>query len=161
MITYILEVRMADSELIITDEMEQIINECTQKANSTIVSQREKRTFSVIGRKDEYTLMVSLTSRDATNPTRSLSTLSRKVLENDTMSQLLAGHTPNGSVFKAQLIESADSKITFLPDTEIVSEILKIFFDTDSLPREKELSRKFAEEIRNIVIDYKNQKDNL
>ena len=62
-----------------------IISECTSAANDTVVSKREKRTYSVLGRKDndEYTIQIQLTTKNPVNPTRSLSTLARKVIENE------------------------------------------------------------------------------
>ena len=161
MITYNLEVSFADSKLEITDEIEKIIAECTKPANETTVSQREKRTFTVTGRKDENTIFIQIITRNPVNPTRSLSTLARRVLENDAMSKILKGHTPNGSVFKAKLINSTDSEITYLPDTEIVSNVVSIFFKNDYTSREKEIAETAAEKIRDIVIDYVNKKNNL
>ena len=164
MITYLLNVRMADSLLKINDKMLSIITECTSSANETVVSRREKRTFKVLGRinNDEYYIQIQLTSRDSCNPTRSLSTLSRKVLENEYMSQILEGHTPNGSVFKAELVDTDEhSSITYKSDPEIVSEIISIFFDDKKNDKEKELASDTAEIIRSTILNYINTKNNL
>lgn len=164
MITYLLNVRMADLSLKITDEMLSIIRECTLLANETVVSKREKRTFKVIGRNDndEYSIQIQLTSKNPCNPTRSLSTLSRKVLENDYMSKILEGHTPNGSVFKSGLIDTDEHcSITYKSDPEIVSEIISIFFDDKKSTKEKELASDTAEIIRSIILNYINTKNAL
>ena len=164
MITYLLNVRMADSSLKINDKMLSIITECTLSANKTVVSKREKRTFKVLGRNnnDEYSIQIQLTSKNSCNPTRSLSTLSRKVLENDYMSQILEGHTPNGSVFKSELIVTDEhSSITYKSDPEIVSEIISIFFEDQKNAKEKELASDTAEIIRSTILNYINTKNSL
>ena len=164
MITYLLNVRMADSALKINEKMLSIISECTAMANDTIVSKREKRTFEVLGRvnNDEYTIQIQLSSKNACNPTRSLSTLSRKVLENNYMSEILEGHTPNGSVFKAELVNTDEhSAITYKSDPEIVSEIISIFFDKQMSAKGKDLASNTAEIIRGTVLDYINKKNSL
>ncbi len=164
MISYLLSVKMADQTLEITDKMIEEITKCTTAANNTVVSKREKRTFKVIGREgnDPYTIQIQIISKNAINATRSLSTLSRKVTENEYLSKILEGHSPNGSVFKAtQLDKDENYAITFRTDTDIVSEIISIFFSTDMLPKEKELASNTAAEIRRITLDYINQKMGL
>lgn len=163
MITYILNVKMADTSLKIDDKMLSIISECTSAANDTVVSKREKRTYSVLGRKDndEYTIQIQLTTKNPVNPTRSLSTLARKVIENEYMSKLLEGHTPNGSVFKSEIVNESEDSVIYISDTEIMSEIISIFFNNDLLPKEKTLASDTAESIRSIIIDYVNAKKTL
>lgn len=41
-------------------------------------------------------------------------------------------------------------------DTDITSEIINIFFKKDYLPSQRELVEHTAEQIRNIIIQYKN-----
>ncbi len=164
MITYILSVKMADPSLKIDDKMLSIIKECTIAANETVVSRREKRNFEVLGRyeNDEYTIQVRLTSKNSCNPTRSLSTLSRKVLENEYMSKILEGHTPNGSVFKSKIIDTDEySTITYKSDPEIVSEVISIFFNDKMTTAEKDLASDTAEIIRKTVLNYINTKKEL
>ena len=98
MINYYLELSMADKKLPITERMRDELCECCKQASNTVVARREKRTYSIIGRKDEYTLYMTLTSRNEVLPNRSLSTLTRRVTANEYMKKLLVGHTPNGSV---------------------------------------------------------------
>lgn len=159
--TYTLEVRMADNTLKISDEMMEIIDSCTEGANSTTVSKREKRSFKVIGRQDENSILITITTRGSINPTRSLSTLSRKLLENKEMNKILEGHTPNGSVFKAIVIDESNSKITHLSETKIVSEIVSLFFEKNLLPKEKILAEQTTEKIRNIILEHINKKNKL
>ena len=164
MITYLMSVRMADPTIIIDDKVFSIISECTISASNTVVSRREKRSYEVMGRNkdDENSIIIKLTSKNPVNPTRSLSTLSRKVLDNKYMSNILEGHTPNGSVFKSELIDSdEDANITYKSDPEIVSEIISLFFDNTMLPKEKELASDTAESIRSIVLEYINNKNSL
>ena len=105
MINYYLELSMADKKLPITERMRDELCECCKQASNTVVARREKRTYSIIGRKDEYTLYMTLTSRNEVLPNRSLSTLTRRVTANEYMKKLLVGHTPNGSVFRSTLLE--------------------------------------------------------
>ena len=105
MINYYLELSMADKKLPITERMRNELCECCKQASNTVVARREKRTYSIIGRKDEYTLYMTLTSRNEVLPNRSLSTLTRRVTANEYMKKLLVGHTPNGSVFRSTLLE--------------------------------------------------------
>lgn len=164
MITYLMSVRMADPSITIDDKIFRIISECSVSASNTVVSKRERRTYEVIERNkdDANAIIIKLTSKNPVNPTRSLSSLSRKILDNEYMSSILEGHTPNGSVFKSELIEAdEDSNITYKSDTEIVSEIVSIFFDNTMLPKEKELASDTAESIRSIVLEYINKKNDL
>lgn len=164
MITYLMNVRMADPSIKIDDKVFDIISECTVSANNTVVSRREKRSYEVISRNrdDENAIIIKLTTKNPVNPTRSLSTLSRKVLDNEYMSSILEGHTPNGSVFKSELIDAdEDSNITYKSDPEIVSEIISIFFDNTMLPKEKELASDTAENIRSVVLKYINNRNSL
>ena len=109
MINYYLELSMADKKLPITERMRDELCECCKQASNTVVARREKRTYSIIGRKDEYTLYMTLTSRNEVLPNRSLSTLTRRVTANEYMKKLLVGHTPNGSVFRSTLLEEDPS----------------------------------------------------
>ena len=166
MISYLLKVRMADPTIKISDKMLAIIDSCTSLANETTVSKREKRTFKVLGRypndDEKASILIRITSRDACSPTRSLSTLARKVLENDYMSKILDGHTPNGSVFKAELDKLDENyKINKLSDAEIVSEVVSVFFDDRKPTSEKDLNRITAEKIREIVLQHINEKQSL
>ena len=132
MINYIIELKMADKSLKITDEMKELISQCALEASATTVSRKNKRTFSVEKRIDEYTIIIKLQSRDAINPTRTMSTLTRAVVH--------------------------DEQIIHIPDTQIVSEIISIFFSTDYMPKkEKELTEETASKIRKLIIDYKNK----
>ena len=81
MITYLLNVRMADSALKINEKMLSIITECTAMANDTIVSKREKRTFEVLGRvnNDEYTIQIQLSSKNACLPVRKIRSILHQI----------------------------------------------------------------------------------
>jgi len=152
---------MADKDLPISEEMERLIADCAEDAGQTIVSQKNKRTFSIDSRLDEYTLVMKLRSRDAVNPTRTMSTLTRAVLRNERLWSLVKDHTVNGLIFNLTVLSQQDTKIIHIPDTEIVSEIISIFFKRDYVPKERELAEQYAEELRRLVIQYKNEQLNL
>ena len=52
MVKYLIELKMADKNLAISEEMEKIIAQCTQEANETTVSIRNKRLFTLEKRID-------------------------------------------------------------------------------------------------------------
>ena len=82
MIDYLIELKMADKNFPISKEMEELISKCAQEASLTTVSRKNKRTFSVERRIDEYTILIKLQSRNEINPTRTMSTLTRAVVRN-------------------------------------------------------------------------------
>ncbi len=158
MIDYMIELKMADKSFPITDEMKKLISQCALEASATTVSRKNKRTFSVEKRIDEYTIIIKLQSRDAINPTRTMSTLTRAVIHNEKLYSLVKDHIVNGLIFNTSLLRQNDTQIIHIPDTQIVSEIISIFFKNDYMPKkEKELTEETASEIRKIIIDYKNK----
>lgn len=161
MVEYYIELRMADKELPITDEVERLISNCADEASLTIVSKKNKRTFSVDRRLDDYTLIMKLRSRNSVNPTRTMSTLTRAVTRNEKLWLLVKDHIVNGLIFNMTLLSQQDAKIIHIPDTEIVSEIVSIFFKESYTPAEKQLAEKYAEELRKLIIRFKNDQINL
>lgn len=161
MIDYLIELKMADKNFPITEEMEALISKCAQEASLTMVSRKKKRTFSVERRIDEYTLMIKLQSRDALKPTRTMSTLTRAVVHNERLSALVEGHVVNGMIFNTSVISEQDAQILYISDTEIVSEIVSIFFKNDFMPKEKELADTTAAKIRALILEYKNEQSAL
>lgn len=161
MVEYLIELKMADRTLAITDEMERMIKECAIEANNTTVSIRNNRVFSVEKRMDAYTLVVKIQSKTSLNPTRTLSTLTRAVSKNRRMNELLTGHIVNGCIFHAKLLSEIGTNIIHLSDTEVVSEIISVFFQQDLSPKEKSLALETAETIRKTMIGYINKKNNL
>ena len=163
MVKYLIELKMADKNLAISEEMEKIIAQCTQEANETTVSIRNKRLFTLEKRIDEYTLVVGIQSKTAINPTRTLSTLTRAVSRNARMTEILSNvnHIINGCIFNSRLLSEEGSQILHLSDPAIVSEIVNIFFGNEFTPKEKEIVESTATEIRELVLSYKNTLANL
>ncbi len=161
MVEYYIELRMADKELPITDEVERLIADCAAEASLTTVSKKNKRTFSVDRRLDDHTLLMKLRSRSSVNPTRTMSTLTRAVTRNEKLWLLVKDHIVNGLIFNMTLLSQQDSKIIHVPDTDIVSEIVSIFFKENYAPEEKQLAEKYAEELRKLIIRFKNDQMNL
>lgn len=163
MIDYLIELKMADKSFPITDEMEKLISQCAHEASMTTVSRKNKRTFSVEKRIDEYTIIIKLQTRDAINPTRTMSTLTRAVVHNEKLYSIVKSHIVNGLIFNTSLLSKKDSRIIHIPDTQIVSEIISIFFNKDDyIPKEeKELAEETASKIRKLIIGYKNKLSNL
>lgn len=158
MMEYFVKLRMADKTFPITDEMKKLISQCAQEASDTIVSRKNKRTFSVQRRIDEYNILIKLQSRDVVNPTRTMSTLTRAVIRNEKLYSMVKDHMVNGLIFSTSLLSQNDTQIIYMPDTEIVSEIISIFFNNDYMPaEERKLTEETVSEIRKIIIDYKNK----
>lgn len=161
MVEYYIELKMADKELPITDEVERLIADCAAEASLTTVSKKNKRTFSVDRRLDDHTLLMKLRSRSSVNPTRTMSTLTRAVTRNEKLWLLVKDHIVNGLIFNMTLLSQQYSKIIHVPDTDIVSEIVSIFFKENYAPEEKQLAEKYAEELRKLIIRFKNDQMNL
>lgn len=162
MILYKIELKMADKDMKIDSNLKKIITECAKEASLTTVSKKYRRSFSVEdSQPDDYTLIVNINSRDAINPTRSMSTITRAMTRNEDYYDIVKDHIVNGLIFQTRLISEENETILNLSDTEIVSEIISIFFNNDFLPKEKTLASDTAESIRKIVIDYINEKKEL
>lgn len=162
MITYKIEVKMADRSLKMDKKIREMLSECAQKASSTFFSVKNKRSFVVADEQpDEYTAIVYITTRDPINPTRSMSAITRAVTRNEAYYSLVKDHIVNNMIFQTTCIDKEETTVIHQSDTEIVSEIISIFFSRDFSTREKNLARDAAEKIRNIVLEYINGKNEL
>lgn len=163
MITYVLSVKMADHSLAISDEIMKIIAACAKEANKTTASRREKRTFELTKRQDEYTIIITIKTKNPVIPTRSLSTITRQILKNEFMADILRGRTPNGCVFDATVIDEFQDKLPTknLNDVEIVNEIISIFFSKPISPIERSLNIETANKIKDIIYNYHKEKNEL
>lgn len=162
MIIYKVELKMADKVLKIDDSLKSMIIACAKEASSTTVSKKYRRTFTVEkDQPDEYTVIIKIASRESINPTRTMSTITRAVTRNPDYYDLVKDHIVNGLIFNTRLISEENGFIKTMGDTDIVAEILSIFFKDDMTDSEKELASIAAEKIRPIVIDYVNKRNNL
>lgn len=162
MIIYKVELKMADKVLRIDDSLKSMIIACAKEASSTTVSKKNRRTFTVEkDQPDEYTVIIKISSRESINPTRTISTITRAVTRNPDYYNLVKDHIVNGLIFNTRLISEENGIVKSMTDTEIVSEILSIFFKNDMTDSEKELASVTAEKIRTIVIDFVNKRNNI
>lgn len=90
-----------------------------------------------------------------------MSTLTRAVCRNEELYSYVKKHIVNGMIFNMTLLSQQNSQIIHIPDTEIISEVVAMFFKNDFLPKEKELAESFSNKIRALVIEYKNKQMNL
>lgn len=100
-------------------------------------------------------------SKDSINPTRSLSSLSRALVKNENTkgSTILENYIYNGSVFLSKTLGSSEEVSSHISDTKMVQEIISMVFNQKTMNnRDKDLSKECTEAIRNIVIDYINNK---
>lgn len=156
MIEYLIELKMADKNFPITDQMMKLIADCANTASLTTVSQKNNRTFSVEKRVDDYTIIVKIISKSTITPTRTMSTLTRAVTHNEELYNIVKNRIINGLIFHTTVLNMHESQIVHIPDTEIISEIVSIFFKTDYSPKEKILAQETAVKLREIIIEYKN-----
>ena len=164
MYVYDMQVSMSDPLFLFDDVLISAIQEAIQIANASFSAVRYNRTIEYVKKIDERSLHLRMCSRDPINATRSLSSLSRALVRNEREkgSALLDGHIQNGCVFSTKLMEESTSHISALPDSEIVQEIISIFFGQAELNnREKRVARETAEKIRTLVIAYANKKKEI
>lgn len=131
MYTYNLSVAMSDKNFSFTEypEMIQAIKDAIEISNSSFSATRYKRTIEYIDLIDEKHIFLKMHSRDAINPTRSLSSLSRALVNNERMKQsdLLEGRLINGCVFNAQVINShTPTIINDLSDSEVIQVLVEM-----------------------------------
>lgn len=132
MFTYDLSVAMSDKSFSFTNnqEMIQAIKEAIDISNLSFSARRYKRSITFIDFIDDKHILLRMQSRDRINPTRSLSSLSRALVQNerDKNSGLLEGHLVNGCVFNAIVIEEPPSvpAIEDLSDSEVIQILVEM-----------------------------------
>lgn len=164
---YVYDIKMSPMDKNVKLDSPEWVNamiEAKNIANQSFSAIRYKRGISKMDFVDSSTVVVRLESRDPINPTRSLSSFSIALVKNEEAKQshLLDGHIISGRVFKTSLVSEDTSQITDLSDTGIVQEIISVFFSKKDLSiKEKELVREVRAKIRDIVIAYVNDRNEL
>lgn len=163
MFEYLIEMKMAAKNIVITPELEnEIANSAIPRANSSAASIRNNRTISFEKRVDDYTLLIKLTSKDKINATRSLSSLSTALL-NGKMNQYISEKaTYNGCVINAKVVDENFSTISNVTDIELLSTVASLLFaQTEMRQKEKELARTYEQKLRALIVEFLNQKNEL
>jgi hypothetical protein len=152
-------VTAANKKVPIDNHIEAAIKQACAKANKSTNSIRYGRKFEYINRSDSYTIQLRLQSDNSIIPTRAISSITRalcRLLPSEDLMPLKY----NGSILNASLIEEHKD---IAPDynnmepCEIVKTVIEVFFGQAPMKNSnKEAARKAAEQIRNIIIEYKN-----
>ncbi len=165
MYIYVMNVSPANKKANCNDPaLIQAIKDACNLANQSTNSQRFQRVFTYIKEVDERTFQVQLQSKTAITPTRTISSISRALMQvcksNPDLYQPLIY---NNSVFSTILVqETKESQQTYenYQPHEIVQEVIDIFFGQNEKPNKtKQAAREAAEEIRKIVVQYKMKTD--
>lgn len=158
MYNYLLDVTAANKKMKITNDLENAIIDACQDANTTTNSRRYGRNFSFVSRIDPYTIRLRLKSETPIIATRAISSITRALIRIYGMDKLET-LIYNGSVLNATIANENEepSKIyASLEPHEIVQNVVEIFFGQGKKRnKDKEVADEAAEQIRNIVIDYK------
>lgn len=133
MYVYDLSVAMSDRDIVLQNNEELIsaIKEAIDISNHSFSATRYKRTLEFIDFWDEKHMHLRMKSRDEINPTRSLSSLSRALVQNEKSkgSNLLEGHLVNGCVFNATVIPKQNNAINSadeLSDSDAIQILVKM-----------------------------------
>lgn len=165
MYIYDLAVSMSDKELIFDQELIDAIKQAIDIANISFSATRYNRKIEFIKAISTTSIHLQMTSRDPINATRSISSLSRALVQNEKKKEsgLLEGHIINGCVFNSTLLSQTTSSINDLNPAEIVQEVVSIVLGQKYLRNDKErtLAREASDKIRNIVIEYVNKKNDV
>lgn len=160
MYNYLMNVTAANKKYPINETINHAIKKACNDANESTNSIRFGRKFTYIQRLDEYTIQLRLQSDNSIIPTRAVSSITRALFRLYSAEEL----DPlkyNGSILNATVIEEYEEKsnnYNNMEPHEIVETVIEVFFGQASMKnKNKELSRKAAEQIREIIINYKNQ----
>ena len=155
---YILNISPSNPNAVFTKEHVEDIQKACLFANSTSNSKRYGRTFTYLDQTNERTIQIKLESRTATDA-KTVSSITRGLI-NTAPDKRISTLRYNGSILKANIAqESLEGPEAFagLPPHAICATVLEIFFGQQSLSsnKQKEYARQAAEEIKNIVCQYK------
>jgi len=154
MFTYHLSVAMSDNTLTFDDTLLQAIKEAITISNNSFSAIRYKRSIEYIKLLDPNHILLRMHSRDKIQPTRSLSSLSRALVQNerDKGSGLLEGHLINGCVFNAKVVTDPaipDGKSDNLSHTELIHLLIEMAFGT----KYDSIASQTLDAVKQILID--------
>lgn len=156
MYIYDLSVSMSDKKMSFIENKDLLvaIKEAIDISNNSFSAVRYKRTIEFVELIDDKKMLLRMRSRDETNPTRSLSSLSRALLQNERTknSNLLDGHLVNGCVFNAKLIDSNKSQkleIEAMTDSEVIKMLVEIVTN----PKYESISKDTLDSVKKILFE--------
>lgn len=156
MYIYDLSVSMSDKKMSFIENKDLLvaIKEAIDISNNSFSAVRYKRTIEFVELIDDKKMLLRMRSRDETNPTRSLSSLSRALLQNERTknSNLLDGHLVNGCVFNAKLIDSNKSQkleIEAMADSEVIKMLVEIVIN----PKYESISKDTLDSVKKILFE--------
>ncbi len=164
MYIYDLNVSMADKEMVFDKKLIDAINQAIDISNSTISAARSNRKIEFIEKTNEKNIHLRMTSREPINPTRSISSLSRALVQNEKEknSGLLDGHIVNCCVFNSTVINQTSSCICNLNPPQIVQQVVEIVLGQKFLnDKERAYAKEASNKIQDIVLEYVNRKNEI
>jgi hypothetical protein len=163
MYDYILKVSAARRKTPLLNETVEAIQKACDNANQTPNSKRYGREFSFISKMDDYTIQLRLKSKTPIIATRAISSITRALLRIQPREKLEYLQY-NGSILAANIMEDETEfqSSNNMQPYEIVQTVMEIFFGQTDLKsnHNKNLAKNAAEEISNIVMNYRNNKLN-
>jgi len=165
MFLYNLQVSMSDKKLVFDDTLTSAILEAIDIANNSFSATRYNRKIEFIKKSDDLSFIeLRMTSNDAINPSRSISSLSRALVKNESLkeSHLLDGHIINSCVFNTKVIDSKNDRIESIDPVTLAQEVTSIVLGQKFLnDKETKLAKEAYHKIEEVVLEYVNKKREL
>ena len=153
MYNFTLKVSLINKNLKIDDSLAEAIKAACKEASETTNSKRAGRKYIYKNRIDAYSVKIQLSTQTYVVPTRAISSITRALLRTP-MGKELPVH--KGSIISATILDESEENFNNMQDTEIVQEIIAIFFGQIPVNNtDKNLAQEAANDIRKIVIAYK------
>lgn len=165
MFVYNLQVSMSDKRLFFDDALTNAVIEAIDIANNSFSANRYNRKIEFIRKSDDLSYIeLRMSSKNAINPNRSISSLSRALVKNESEknSGLLDGHIINSCVLNTKVINSDSDTITSIDPVTLVQEVTSIVLGQKFLnDKETKLAKEAYGKIEEVVLDYVNKKREL
>ena len=157
MFKYLLNVTAARPKYIIDDEFAKKLEDCCREANDKPNSQKRGYEFIYIGRLDEKTVQIELTTKTPVVATRAISSITRVLLtkiSEDEVKKLVY----NRNILKATIAGNSEVTYENMDMEEVAKTAIEILYRTMSLEKsEREQVSKYADQIRDVCIRYRTE----
>lgn len=159
MYSYNLKIRLSDNA-IIDEKIYSLIENAVEHSNNKVnaLSYGRKIRIESIS-KDKKSLLVSLETSKPVIPSRSVSALSRSMIELDE-NNILNEHIYRGCVLNTTVINEENKNIDNLTDVELLKTLTEIVFEQQFNSENKKMAIQCKTELKNIAIGYLNKKIN-
>lgn len=153
MYNFTLRISLINKNRAIDDLLVEAIKVACKEASETANSKRAGRKYIYKNRIDAYSVKIQLITQTYVVPTRAISSITRALLRTSIGKEL---PVYKGSIISAEILDEGEEDFNNMQDSEIVQEIIAIFFgQTPVNNTDKNLAQEAANDIRKIVIEYK------